>query len=197
MGWAARSSTWMPHTGSTAMRISFLGFEMHLLILLGVMSGRTNSMMFEILHSPFVRLSCSLRAESPEISPTASFGVLLARVQPVLARVEFSNHGNPQGSWNFGLLRQITALILSSPSGPDCKSLKEASHGDQGLRPASQPRMRARHRFDTDAEGRLLNTPRACALGSDRACPLLLRSTRWRTCTHPPFEAQSHTAAHS
>ena len=49
-------------------------------------------MSLEILHLPLVLFCCSAALESTEISSLARAGVLFARIQPVSARLESSNH---------------------------------------------------------------------------------------------------------
>ena len=49
-------------------------------------------MPFEILNRAFVFLRCSLRVEGAEISSFADPRIFLARVEPILAGLQFSNH---------------------------------------------------------------------------------------------------------
>ena len=61
-------------------------------------------MMLEILHRPLVVLGGLSRAERAEIAATPGFGVLLARVQAILPRLQFSNHAILRG-------RQLELLV--------------------------------------------------------------------------------------
>jgi hypothetical protein len=50
-------------------------------------------MMLKILHRSLVFLGCRTGFEGSQVATPASFWVLLSRVQPVLARCQFTNHG--------------------------------------------------------------------------------------------------------
>ena len=59
-------------------------------------------MVLEVLHCLLMRLCRSSGAERPQISPLSSLGILLSRVQPVLARFQFSNHMKISANqWSF------------------------------------------------------------------------------------------------
>jgi hypothetical protein len=51
---------------------------------------------FEILNRSLVRLGRFAGSEGPKIAPFASLGILLARVQAILAGHQFSNHRIPR-----------------------------------------------------------------------------------------------------
>jgi hypothetical protein len=48
--------------------------------------------MLEILHCALVSLGSFPRAECAQIAPSASLGILFARVKAIFARFQFSNH---------------------------------------------------------------------------------------------------------
>src|SRR5471032_2459462 len=52
----------------------------------------------EVLDCALVRLRLLARGEGAEIAPQAGLWVLLARVEPVLAVLEFADHGWPRSS---------------------------------------------------------------------------------------------------
>src|ERR1700680_2909202 len=54
--------------------------------------------MFKVLNRPLVRLRSFLCTERAQVAPSSGFGILLARVQAVLAGFEFSNHWTPRRS---------------------------------------------------------------------------------------------------
>jgi hypothetical protein len=57
------------------------------------------SVSFEVLHRALMFLGCCPRTERTQVSPLAGLGVRLARIEPILAGLEFSYH-DLHSAWN-------------------------------------------------------------------------------------------------
>ena len=64
-------------------------------------------MPFEILNRAFVFLRCRLAVERAEISSFADSRIFLARVEPILAGLQFPNHAKSLAIIHFG--RRVSA----------------------------------------------------------------------------------------
>jgi hypothetical protein len=73
-------------------------------------------MMFEVLHRAFVSLCGFFRAECAEVAPSAGFGVLFARIQPVLSGLKFSDHEMPPATLMPGVIKVLTTAEAESQS---------------------------------------------------------------------------------
>jgi hypothetical protein len=63
----------------------------------------------EELHGALVLLRCGATLESPQVAPLTGFRIFLARVEPILAGRQFSNHRVSVGRWpqhNIAAMRQ-------------------------------------------------------------------------------------------
>src|SRR5205823_4587988 len=60
------------------------------------------SMVFEVLHGPLVLLGLGAGGESTEVAAFAGARIELARVEPVLARFQFADHGRALNEMSSG-----------------------------------------------------------------------------------------------
>jgi hypothetical protein len=64
----------------------------------------------EELHGPFVLFRGRARLEGAKVPSLARFGVLLSRVQAVLAALQFPNHQSPDSLWLTRSLKMLAAF---------------------------------------------------------------------------------------
>ncbi len=69
--------------------------------------GSMPSQVFEVLHRAFVVLRLFPRVEGAQVAALAGDWILLARIEPVLARSQFSDHGHSP----VGLPRQLQGRL--------------------------------------------------------------------------------------
>jgi hypothetical protein len=77
-------------------------------------------MPLEILHGAFVLFSSGARFESTEIAALAGFRIHFARIQPILSRLQFADHGSV--SFSLFMASIVIAALLFLRSAIACRS---------------------------------------------------------------------------